>query len=121
MAGPGFINIHVNKSLVSQQLSNLLNNGVRPPNMGPPKKVIVDMSSPNIAKEMHVGHLRYSDNIRLGVKNFQTYFNANANTSKFFKCKYFYFLEMQILFKSISNSFQILSNTLTGNAISTKT
>lgn len=32
--------------------------GVRPPNVGPSKKVIVDMSSPNIAKEMHVGHLR---------------------------------------------------------------
>ena len=42
---------------------------------------------------------------RLGVKYFEKY--LNANTSKFFKCKceYFYFLQMQILFKSISNNF----------------
>ena len=42
---------------------------------------------------------------RLGVKYFQKY--LNANTSKYFKCKYFYFLQMQmqILFKNISNTF----------------
>ena len=48
------------KSFVSAQISDLLNKGVRPPNVGSRKRVLVDMSSPNIAKEMHVGHLRYS-------------------------------------------------------------
>ena len=33
-------------------------NGVKIPSIGENKKVIVDFSSPNIAKEMHVGHLR---------------------------------------------------------------
>ncbi|XP_067141690.1 arginine--tRNA ligase, cytoplasmic [Centruroides vittatus] len=54
----GFINITLNKEYVSQMLSSILTNGVRPPNVGPKKRVIVDFSSPNIAKEMHVGHLR---------------------------------------------------------------
>uniref|UniRef100_A0A8D0QDM6 Arginine--tRNA ligase, cytoplasmic n=1 Tax=Sus scrofa TaxID=9823 RepID=A0A8D0QDM6_PIG len=58
IAGPGFINIHLKKSFVSQQLTNLLVNGVQLPAIGANKKVIVDFSSPNIAKEMHVGHLR---------------------------------------------------------------
>ena len=38
-----------------------MTDGVRPPpvhEVGKRKRVIVDYSSPNIAKEMHVGHLR---------------------------------------------------------------
>lgn len=58
IAGPGFINVHLRKDFVSEQLSNLLVNGVHVPAVGENKKVIVDFSSPNIAKEMHVGHLR---------------------------------------------------------------
>lgn len=54
----GFINISLNKDYVSQQLSSILVNGVQPPYVGPKKRVVVDFSSPNIAKEMHVGHLR---------------------------------------------------------------
>ncbi|XP_061183616.1 arginine--tRNA ligase, cytoplasmic-like [Saccostrea echinata] len=56
--GPGFINIFLNKNFVSEQVSELLNKGVRPPRIGVKRKAIVDFSSPNIAKEMHVGHLR---------------------------------------------------------------
>uniref|UniRef100_A0A3B3ZI07 Arginine--tRNA ligase, cytoplasmic n=2 Tax=Periophthalmus magnuspinnatus TaxID=409849 RepID=A0A3B3ZI07_9GOBI len=58
IAGPGFINVHLKRSFVSQLLSNLLVNGVQPPPLPKKKRVVVDFSSPNIAKEMHVGHLR---------------------------------------------------------------
>ena len=40
--------------------------------------------------------------IRLGVKCFQKYLNANANTSKFFKCKCKYFSKV---FKMHLNAF----------------
>ncbi|XP_053297160.1 arginine--tRNA ligase, cytoplasmic [Pleuronectes platessa] len=58
IAGPGFINVHLKRTFVSKLLSNLLLNGVQPPPLASKKKVVVDFSSPNIAKEMHVGHLR---------------------------------------------------------------
>ncbi|PIK38346.1 putative arginine--tRNA ligase, cytoplasmic [Apostichopus japonicus] len=58
IAGPGFINIHLKKSFVRPLISRLVKEGVVPPPVGRKKKVCIDMSSPNIAKEMHVGHLR---------------------------------------------------------------
>lgn len=57
--GPGFINIFLNKSFVSGKVSELLKEGVKPPRIGVKRRALVDFSSPNIAKEMHVGHLRY--------------------------------------------------------------
>lgn len=57
IAGPGYINIFINKSYVNRALKALLQNGVLPPKTSK-KNVIIDFSSPNIAKEMHVGHLR---------------------------------------------------------------
>lgn len=59
VAGPGFINISLKKDLIEEALTNLIIDGVKPPHLQEKKKVIVDFSSPNIAKEMHVGHLRY--------------------------------------------------------------
>ncbi|XP_068456876.1 arginine--tRNA ligase, cytoplasmic [Clinocottus analis] len=58
ISGPGFINIQLKRPFVSKLLSNLLINGVQPPPLESRKRVVVDFSSPNIAKEMHVGHLR---------------------------------------------------------------
>lgn len=59
VAGPGFINLFLDPHFLSDQLNQVL----RDPRLGvsvPKKKerVIVEFSSPNVAKELHVGHLR---------------------------------------------------------------
>lgn len=59
LAGPGFINIHLDKNWLAQQLTNIGDDnklGVSQPNK--PQTVVVDYSAPNLAKEMHAGHLR---------------------------------------------------------------
>ncbi|KAL7648910.1 UNVERIFIED_CONTAM: hypothetical protein RMT77_000844 [Armadillidium vulgare] len=57
LSGPGFINVALSKEFIRDQITNLIKNGVTPPPVKR-KRVVVDFSSPNIAKEMHVGHLR---------------------------------------------------------------
>ncbi|CAL8072072.1 unnamed protein product [Calicophoron daubneyi] len=58
VAGPGFINIWISRNFILKEVSKILSIGVRPPWIPETHTVAVDMSSPNIAKEMHVGHLR---------------------------------------------------------------
>ncbi len=59
IAGPGFINITLDPAYITQKVDALLNDahlGIEKPTSI--QKVIIDFSSPNVAKEMHVGHLR---------------------------------------------------------------
>lgn len=58
IAGPGFINFRLKKQALAQKCAQLL----REPRLGVPllekQKVVLDFSSPNVAKPMHVGHIR---------------------------------------------------------------
>lgn len=56
-APQGFINLSIKKEYISESVRFLLKHGIQPPEVSK-QKVLVDFSSPNIAKEMHVGHLR---------------------------------------------------------------
>ncbi|XP_039304484.1 probable arginine--tRNA ligase, cytoplasmic isoform X3 [Solenopsis invicta] len=58
MAGAGFINVHLKREFGQSILRSWLWAGDVLPPYVKKKRVIVDFSSPNIAKEMHVGHLR---------------------------------------------------------------
>jgi arginyl-tRNA synthetase len=61
VSGPGFINFRLRDDWIAAQASRMLTDprlGLEP--AASPQTVVVEYSSPNIAKEMHVGHLRTS-------------------------------------------------------------
>lgn len=53
IAGPGFINIRVKNAFIAKSLKHCLEKTPIEP-----QTVVIDYSGPNLAKEMHVGHLR---------------------------------------------------------------
>jgi arginyl-tRNA synthetase len=59
VSGPGFVNLTLRDDWIAAQATGLLDDprlGV--PMVAPAQKVVVDYSGPNVAKELHVGHLR---------------------------------------------------------------
>lgn len=58
IAGPGFINIRVRADVLAGVANDLLLDPAAGIEVTDPSRIVIDYSSPNVAKLMHVGHLR---------------------------------------------------------------
>lgn len=58
ISGPGFINLIFRDDVLSRLVAEMDDDRLGVPAAANPDKVVVDYSAPNVAKEMHVGHLR---------------------------------------------------------------
>ena len=67
IAGPGFINVTLTNEFLVEELNKLVDNIELNIDKPEPKKVVIDFGGANVAKALHVGHLR-SANLGEGLK-----------------------------------------------------
>ncbi|NIF46934.1 arginine--tRNA ligase [Enterobacter sp. Ap-1006] len=58
IAGPGFINIFLDPAFLAKNIDEAVASDRAGVSVSEPQTIVVDYSAPNVAKEMHVGHIR---------------------------------------------------------------